>query len=134
MADLKIALKVDAENPTVGDLYLENGTVRLTNTLAETVAQELYIRYKFFQGEWFLDRTQGFPWFQSVLGIKTPLGVVRQLMLRVLTTCPGVSSVVSFKVTRLPNRGILLNFQARLSDGTTLTERDFGAFVLGGPT
>ena len=80
MSDLKLTLAVDANNENVGDLYLENGTVALTATLAETVAQLIRRSLLLFKGEWFLDPTQGIPWFQSILGIKTPLSVVSQTL------------------------------------------------------
>src|ERR1700749_2893649 len=131
MADLKIALAIDSENPIVGDLYLENGTARLTNSLLEDVAQELYIRFRFFQGEWFLDQTLGLPYLQSILGKKTPLGILSQIFKRVITTCPGVASLTSFQLTRGANRALILNFAALLNDGTTLTAADFAqAFVI----
>lgn len=130
MADIKIVLVVDAENPIVGDLYLENGTCRLTSGLQEEVAQELYIRFRFFKGEWFLDRRLGLPYLQSILGKKTPLGIISQIFKNVLTTCPGVKSILSFAVKRLVNRGLAVDFAALLKDGAVLTAADFGAFII----
>lgn len=134
MADIKIALAVDSENPIIGDLYLENGTARLTNTLLEEVAQELYIRFRFFQGEWFLDPTLGLPYLQSILGKKTPIGIISQIFKRVITTCPGVASLTSFQLTRGAARSIILNFTARLTDGTVLTAADFAQAFAINPT
>ena len=132
MASLKIALQTNAENPTVGDLYLENGTVRLTNSLSEDVAQELFIRFRMFQGEWFLDATQGFPWFQSVLGIKTPIGIVEQLLRKVITTCPGVAKLTAFSLNNnTATRQAQVAFTCILDDGATLTSADFAPFVIG---
>lgn len=130
MADIKIALAVDANNPIIGDLYLENGTARLTNSLQEAVAQELFIRFGFFQGEWFLDESQGMPYLQSILGKKTPLGILSQIFKRVITTCPGVKTLTTFQLTRLPNRGLAPVFAAQLDDGATLTSASFGAFII----
>lgn len=132
MADIKIALSVDSENPIVGDLYLQNGTIRLTATLLEAVAQELWIRFRFFRGEWFLDDRTGLPYMQSILGKKTPIGIISQIFKNVITTCPGVASLTTFNLTRLPNRGLLLTFAAQLADGTTLTSANFAPFIVGG--
>jgi hypothetical protein len=96
--------------------------------LREAIAQELYIRFRFFQGEWFLDKSQGLPYLQSILGKKTPLGIVTQIFKRVITTCPGVKTLTTFNLQRLPNRGLSLTFQATLDDNTVLTSADFGAF------
>lgn len=131
MADLKIALTVDAENPVIGDLYLENGTVRLTNSLAESVAQDLKISLSFFQGEWFLDPRQGMPYFQSILGQRTPLPIVSQIFKRAILGRPGVQSITRFELKQLPNRAIQLVFAVVLTDGSILTSDSFGPFIVG---
>lgn len=128
--DIKIALEIDAENPIVGDLYLENGTVRLTRDLREEVMQELYIRLRFFQGEWFLDRTQGLPYRQSILGKKTPLSILSQIFKSVLTSCPGVRSILSFSLSRDAHRGLLPDWAIRLNDGQILKSTDFTPFIV----
>lgn len=130
MATLKLALQVDSNNPNVGDLFLENGTVRLTASLLEEAAQALWVRLKSFQGEWFLDPTLGFPWLQSVLGQKTPLAILQQMFRFAVLTTPGVASLAQFDLRRTPNRGIALTFRAVLADGTVLTEKDFAPFVV----
>ncbi len=53
----------------VGDLKIVSGDFVLVDD-AERVAQSVEIRMRAFRGEWFLDRTFGLPWFQSVLGGK----------------------------------------------------------------
>lgn len=132
MADIKIALVVDAENPIVGDLYLENGTARLTANLREEVAQELWIRFKFFQGEWFLDRTLGLPYLQSILAQKTPMSIISQIFRRVITSCPGVASILTLNLSRAANRTLRVDFTCKLVDGTILTAADFAPFIVGG--
>jgi hypothetical protein len=132
MADIKIALAVDSNNPTIGDLYLENGTVRLTNDLREAVAQQLFIRFRFFKGEWFLDATQGTPWLQSILGKKTPLSILSQIFKQLITTCPGVKKLTTFSISRTANRNVSVVFAAQLNNGQVLTSSDFAAYVIGG--
>lgn len=133
MASLKIALAIDASNPVVGDLYLENGTVRLTNSLIEEVAQELYVRLRIFQGEWFLDATIGIPYWQTILGQKTPIGIIEQIFRRVITTCPGVASLDSFLLTKPSPRQAQIAFSATLINGAVLSSADFAPFVVGVP-
>lgn len=133
MADLKLTLVADANNPIVGDLYLTNGTVRLTQTLAEEVAQILWIRFQFWLGEWFLDRAQGMPYQQTILGQKTPIGIIQQIYKRVIVTCPGVQALTAFTLTRLSSRKIAIAFACLLVDGTTLNSADFGQFIVGVP-
>jgi hypothetical protein len=118
---LKIALAVDGENSVVGDLYIENGTVRLTRDLSEEVAQQLYIRLKTFLGEWFLDSSIGFPWFQSVLGIKVPLGIVAQIIRKLILATPGVASIQKFSIQRNgATRFALVQFTVILTSGAVL--------------
>ncbi len=131
-SNIKLVTHVDAENPTLGDLLLENGTVRLTVSLREDVEQELMVRFKFFLGEWFLDTTQGTPWFQSILGIKVPLGVVAQILRAVLLSPPGVASITQFDLTASrADRTARLRFAVKLIDGKVLTSADFTPFVVG---
>ncbi len=130
MATPKLALQIDANNPVVGDLFLENGTVRITGTLGEEVAQAFWTRLKSFQGEWFLDKSLGFPWLQSVLGQKTPLPILQQMFRFLVVTTPGVAALAQFDLRRTPNRGLALSFRAVLQDGTVLTEANFAPFIV----
>ncbi len=134
MASLKLALSVDSSNPNVGDIYLEYGTVRLTSNLLEEVSQLLFTRFRMFLGEWFLDPSAGVPWFQVIIGQKTPIGIVSQVLQNVIKTCPGVASLDKFNTGVISNRTIRPVFSCTLTDGTTLTEADFTAFVLPGVT
>ena len=132
MSSLALAMQIDPENPIVGDLQLQNGTVRFTSTLREEVAQQLYTRFNFFLGEWFLDPTQGFPWFQSVLGVKTPIGIVQQLLRRVIISCPGVASLQGFSMSNdTIHRTATVKFNCLLADGTVLTSDSFQPFIIG---
>jgi len=119
-------------NPIAGDLYLTtNKAFRMTQTLTEEVAQQLYIRFRMFQGEWFNDPTIGTPWFQSILGQKTPAGIVEQILKRVVTTCPGVASLLTFSFKPLSGRRAEVVFSCKLIDGKTLTSADFGPYIIG---
>ncbi len=132
MADIKLALVADANNPVIGDLYLNpNGTVQLTASLSEDVAQELWIRLRLFRGEWFLDPDQGIPYFESILGQKTPLSVIGQIFRSAILSVPGIASLDSFELTRNPQRAIGLSFSVTLSDGSVLRSSDFAPFVIG---
>ncbi len=132
MADLKISLVVDDDNPNIGDIYLKNGTVELATSLLDVVAQELRIRLNFFLGEWFLDVTQGIPYFQTILGQKTPIGIVSQIFKKAISTCPGVANVDDFNVSFNGNSRLMtLNFSCVLTDGTILKSSDFQPFVIG---
>lgn len=133
MASLKLALVTDSNNPVAGDLYLgPDGQFAITQTLSEEVAQLLYTRFRFFQGEWFLDATVGVPWYQAILGQKQSTSVVSQILRNVVATCHGVSSVDSFSLSMLPGRAASVVFSCTLADGTVLKSSDFAPFIVGG--
>jgi hypothetical protein len=50
-----------------GDLAIAAGEASLIDG-AEQVAQALDTHLHLFRGEWFLDRSFGVPWFESILG------------------------------------------------------------------
>ena len=129
--DIALAMKIDGENPIVGDLLLENGTVRTTSGLVEEAVQDLYISLRMFKGEWFLDREQGIPYWQSILGTKTPVGIVSQIFRRAIRSRPTIKSIDSFAVERLLDRTIRLDFRCTLIDDTILLSSDYAPFIVG---
>jgi hypothetical protein len=134
MASLQLALVVDSNNPVVGDLYLTADKRLLkTTTLSQEVAQSIYTTLRMFQGEWFLDTTLGTPWFQSILGVKTPIGIVQQILKNIIVTRPGVQSLNSFSLTPTGGRSYTLSFTASLVNGKVLASSDFAPFVVGTP-
>lgn len=135
MSSLKLTMpsEVDAKNPIAGDLYLgQTASMRMTSTLAEEVAQQLMVRFRFFLGEWFLDAAQGVPWFQTILGQKIPLLVVQQLLRSVAQRCPGVTQVQRFTLSYVnQSRTAAVDFAVILTDGVTLKSSDYGPFLVG---
>jgi hypothetical protein len=76
-------------SPT-GDYTL--GLPFLVNS-AQCVAQACVTRLKLWQGEWFLDITDGTPWLQSILGrSQNPDAYIKQ---RILGT-PGVTGLQNY--------------------------------------
>lgn len=75
-----------------GDLDLSTNDLQLVDGV-EAVRQELQIRYRFFLGEWFLDRSQGVPYIRDVLKKAPNEAQVRAMLIEVARTTPGVASV-----------------------------------------
>lgn len=62
----------------------------------QCVAQAVSTRLKLWQGEWFLDVTDGTPWLQSILGrSQNPDAYIKQ---RILGT-PGVTAITAYSST-----------------------------------
>jgi hypothetical protein len=77
---------------TTGDILLQNGDLYLTTEYA-AIAQDVRIRLRFFQGEWFLDLDAGVPFFQSLL-VKSPnLAAIREIIGEKILEADGVKSI-----------------------------------------
>jgi hypothetical protein len=125
--ELALALAVDSENPVVHDLRITNGTLVFTQVLEEEVAQRIKTRLLFFKGEWFLDRREGLPWFDKVLGQKPDTDVVREAVARVLRGVQGVALVRSVDATFSGvNRALSVDFSCLLEDGSVFTAANMG--------
>lgn len=129
--ELLLTASVDADNPVEGDLHLEHGDLVWTTDLAVEVAQRLRVRFRFFRGEWFLDLREGTPWYQEILGKGASDATIRAIFSNVIRTCPGVSSLVSisFEMDR-SERELVLDFEAKLEDGSTFKASKFGPFIV----
>lgn len=78
----------------LGDYTLGTGQDFYKNVPA-AVGQAVLTRLKLFKGEWFIDTTDGTPWFQDVLGKYTQRTYDAVVRLRILQT-PGVRAITSF--------------------------------------
>lgn len=111
--NLKVAMNVDANNPHIGDLYLNDaGTLAYSvDATAEDVAQILRSRILFFKGEWFLDQREGVPYFEEILTKNPSLEVIRSIYRGVISKTPGVLAVVSLTLLPdYPNRVLTVSF------------------------
>lgn len=82
------------------------------------VAQAVMTRLKLWQGEWFLDDTEGAPYLQGILG-KYTLDTVKQLISQVILETQGVTSIESFDaVYNGENRSLTVNAVINTDYGT----------------
>jgi hypothetical protein len=128
--ELALALEADAENPDVGDLLLLNGQVIFTSVLADEVAQRLLVRFNFWRGEWFLNLLAGTPYIEAILGKGIPDRVVRSVFTAVVVGCAGVAALDSMTIAREHPRRLVVEFTARLEDGSTFRSTEYGPFVV----
>jgi hypothetical protein len=74
-----------------------------------------------WQGSWFLDLTQGFPWLQKVLGQRSNrLTQIRNLLREAILQVPGVVSVDSISAQIAAQRQLQFSFSATLNTGQQL--------------
>lgn len=124
MADLSLDLTLASQGTAFErDLVLVNGDLVLTadaNPLGTNpVLQDITQRLRFFQGEWFLDTSQGVPYFQEILVKDPELGRIDAILQNIILSVPGVLQLASYKSSVDTSRRILsLAFVAVTQLGT----------------
>jgi hypothetical protein len=105
MADL--SLDLNTSSLTYKDLLFLNQDLVLTNDTPSglsaggnnPVLQDILQRLSMFLGEWFMDNTQGTPWFQQIL-VKSPdLAAIDAIFKNIILSTPGVMQLNGFKFT-----------------------------------
>lgn len=123
MTDFALAFEVDPENPIEGDLRLVDGQLVLVSGL-DAIRQDLMVRLRWFKNEWFLDRRQGLPWFERILGHKTGTRMIERILRAAIMSTPGVVSITQLRLELDEDRTLTIDFEARTTDGP-LEIRDF---------
>lgn len=90
---------------------------QMTCGLKSSVSQRLVTRLKTFKGEWFMDNTYGFPYFQEVLGKKMNKEDVDAIYRREILKERGVKNLSYFKSTLSKDRVYKLEFRISVGDG-----------------
>lgn len=80
---------------SVGDMSFGQGVGDFYVNRPEAAAQVVGTRLNLFQGDWFLDLTQGTPWRTKVLGRFTA-DTRDAILLARIASSPGVSEVTSY--------------------------------------
>lgn len=78
-----------------GDIVLTGNRMTLT-TGKEAIRQHMVVRFYFFFGEWFLDKTLGVPWYQEILVKRNTFVVVADILKGVILATPGVTELLEF--------------------------------------
>lgn len=137
MSDFAIVLQTSAINPILGDLELDatGSNILLTDAPGQppgrAIMQDCFIRLRFFLGDWFLDPTQGIPYFRYVFIVNPDQRLIESIFRRVVLGTPGIASLDSFSLAfDKPNRIIYPTFVARMNTGQVFSSADFGAFVV----
>jgi len=80
-------------NPSTKNLVIENGDF-VTVLDLEAYKQQLSIRFKFFRGQWYLDKEEGSPWVDRVFS-RLSRNEIKPMIFKIIKTTPGTSSVES---------------------------------------
>lgn len=98
------------------ELLLKNGDLVLTQG-AVAVEQHVLQRLKMFAGEWFLNLSEGVPYFQNIL-VKNPNpDIVDGLLKNTILETPGVDELLTFNIDyNASNRTLSVDFSIRVLD------------------
>ncbi len=105
---------------TTGDLVLLDGI--------EAVAQHLRIRFRFYQGEWYLDTRIGMPYFQIILLKGARINIITEIFRKAILDTPGVEKLYSLDLSYDgATRVLSVEFEADIegSDETIRFEEEF---------
>ena len=116
MADLQLQLNISS--PQYKDLLVQNGDLVIVSGRA-AIQQDIIQRMSFFAGEWFMDNTQGLPWFQQILVKNPDQGIVDAIFRNVIFGVPGVVSLTQYSFKpNLAARLLNISFIASTTQGT----------------
>lgn len=131
MTAFRIVRVPDANNPTIGDLYVDAaGNFELVDEL-EAIAQRIFVRFNFFLGEWVHDLRQGMPYREKLFEKGTTEADVRRILLRVLSDTPGVREVIFLRPTLdRAARAMDVEFEVRAVNGGRVSSAEYGPFLV----
>lgn len=101
------------------DMVFVNGGAPVTQLLVDVVAQRLKITLYTFLGEWFLDRSTGVPYLQSIFGKVRNKQTVDLIFQQIISKDPDVIEILTFE-SSIPRggRGYEMKFSVRVLDNT----------------
>lgn len=105
-----------------GDFALDENMCLILETDQVIVAGiMLRNRFKFFEGTWFLDLTEGFPYYRSVFVKNPDMNHIRRLFTRlILSVSPVIDTVERLDLKLGSDRRLKVYFLARAVDGRVL--------------
>lgn len=122
MVDLSLDLSSNT-SPTYRDFLVLAGDLVLTSDAGTAgtnpVLQDILQRLQFFFAEWFLDNTQGLPWFTQILVKNPDQPTIDAIFQNVILGTPGVIQLSSYNFS--PNnaqRILSISFIAVTTSGT----------------
>jgi hypothetical protein len=113
-----LALTRDPDKRATGLAALGAGGSLVVIEGVAQVRQRLATRFKFFQGEWFLDTREGIPYYRDVLVAQPDLPLIRSMFRRAILDTPGVLSLPRLTLSfDRPTRTLSVAFQAVVNGG-----------------
>jgi hypothetical protein len=113
--------------PDTNDIFFENGNVVYVSGI-DQIVQNIKVRLDFYLGEYFLDITVGFPWFEQVLRKNVNLDQIENRLKQEILATEGVDYIETFDMSLdRRNRRLHVEFTAATILGSTeLIEFEMG--------
>lgn len=113
-----MTLKLDENH----DLAIEGGTFAAVYG-DNNIAQRIKTRLLFWRGEWFMDTSDGTPWYERVLGKTGNRAVIGAVIRRRIIQTPGVASITDFDIEldRTGRSVRVVRFSVLTDAGDTIT-------------
>lgn len=99
------------------DLKIDQGDIALCPDDNTYLSQAIGIKLKTIKGEWFLDTTQGIPYFTHIFGQHRSASYIREVIVPTILAVPGVKEVNNFSASMESNRKLLISFDVVFSNG-----------------
>jgi len=118
-----ISLQLDAASSNYKDFLIVDGDLILTADAQaggnNPVQQDIIQRLSMFLGEWFMDNTQGTPWFQQILVKNPDEPAIDGIFQNIILGTPGVLRLTSYKLEpNVVQRTAQIQFVALTTSGT----------------
>ncbi len=108
---------------TTHDLAIEANNLVILEDTVDLVVQKLRQRLKFFFGEWFLDRSEGIPYFQELLGKRPDPARIDAILKTEILDVPGVIELEEFETDFTgSSREASIRFTVNTEDGPVTIE------------
>jgi hypothetical protein len=94
----QLVTAVDDQNQIVGDLRVSGSRFVQLSAFGDRVAQSCTVVIRWWEGEWFADRSRGMPYIRELLKKGVREGTVRAVLRRELLRVEGVAEVQSMQI------------------------------------
>lgn len=111
-----------------GDIYVEKNRFKLVDKKAE-VRQRLIQNLRTFFAEWFLDKTIGVPYHQTIFEKGTPVSVIESVLIDEILKTKDVKNLLRFNPLDLDvaTREMAVDFEVDSTFGTIAIQETLAA-------
>lgn len=128
---LALTRVADVDNPVVGDLHVQNGTLHWVDGEWAKV-QQIDARLRWLLGEWFLRPLEGVPYVEKLFVKGISATTVAAIFRGALVEIPCVAEVIETSATiNRRSRVVTVTWSVRLTTGETLSG-DYGPYEVTG--